>query len=222
MPFGATVPGVTEDSYLPNVRHAYDTIAEAYVEYVRDEMASQPFERAMLAVFAEMVRGAVLDVGCGTGRITAHLHELGMDVSGVDLSPEMLGIARRTYPHLKFELGSMTDLDLPDAGFGGIVAWYSMFYVPPERHHTVLSTFYRAIVPGGRLMLAFHAGDDEAVHHDQLGGYDVDLDSYRLDPERLGGRLTEAGFVVQATLVREPVPDREKAPQGYVLARKPA
>ncbi len=213
---------MTDHSFLTNVRHAYDTIAEAYVEYVRDEMASQPFERAMLAVFAETVRGPVLEVGCGTGRITEHLHQLGMDVSGVDLSPEMLGIARRTYPHLKFELGSMTDLDLPAAGFGGIVAWYSLFYLPPALHHTVLSTFHRAIVPGGRLMLAFHAGDDNAIHHDQLGGYDVDLDSYRLDPERLSERLVAAGFVVHAKLVREPVPDREKAPQGYILARKPA
>ena len=212
---------MTEDSFLPNVRHAYDTIAEAYVEYVRDEMASQPFERAMLAVFAETVRGRVLDVGCGPGRITAHLHELGMDISGVDLSPEMIEIARRTHPHLKFEVGSMTDLDLPSAGFGGIVAWYSMFYVPPELHRIVLAKFHRALVPGGRLLLAFHAGDDGVVHHTQLGGYDVDLNSYRLDPDRLGERLTAAGFVVHAKLVREPRADRENSPQGYVLARKP-
>ena len=212
---------MTDDSFLTNVRHAYDTIAEAYVEYVRDEMASQPFERAMLAVFAELVGGKVLDVGCGTGRITAHLHELGLDISGVDLSPEMLGIARRTNPHLEFEIGSMTDLDLPAAGFGGIVAWYSMFYVPPELHHDVLTRFHRALVPGGRLLLGFHAGDDSAVHHQQLGGFDVDLNSYRLDPERLCERLTAAGFAVHAQLVREPIPDREKAPQGYILARKP-
>ncbi len=185
--------GVTDRSFLANTRHAYDTIAEVYVEYVRDEMASQPFERAMLAVFAETVRGPVLDVGCGPGRITAHLHQLGMDVSGVDLSPEMIGI----------------------------VAWYSLFYVPPELHHTVLAKFHRALVPGGRLLLAFHAGDDGVVHHKQLGGYDVDLDSYRLDPERLGERLAAAGFVVHAKLVREPRPDRENAPQGYLLARKP-
>ena len=212
---------MTQGSFLKNVRHAYDTIAEAYVEYVRDEMASQPFERAMLAVFAETVRGKILDVGCGPGRITAHLHELGMDISGVDLSPEMIGIARRTHPHLKFEVGSMTEFDLPAAGFGGIVAWYSMFYVPPQLHGIVLAKFHRALVPGGRLLLAFHAGDDGFVHHDQLGGFDVDLDSYRLDPERLCERLVAAGFVVHAKLVREPVPDRENSPQGYVLARKP-
>jgi 2-polyprenyl-3-methyl-5-hydroxy-6-metoxy-1,4-benzoquinol methylase len=49
------------------------------------------------------------DVGCGTGRITAHLRQLGVDVFGIDLSPGMIEVARRDHPGLRFDLGSMTE-----------------------------------------------------------------------------------------------------------------
>jgi trans-aconitate methyltransferase len=39
--------------------------------------------------------GPVADVGCGPGNVTAHLHTLGLTAFGVDLSPEMVGLARR-------------------------------------------------------------------------------------------------------------------------------
>jgi hypothetical protein len=53
-----------------------------------------------------------------------------VDAFGVDLSPEMIALARRTYPHLRFEVGSMLALDTPDASLGGVVANYSIIYVP--------------------------------------------------------------------------------------------
>nr|WP_240973214.1 class I SAM-dependent methyltransferase [Nonomuraea sp. FMUSA5-5] len=69
----------------------------------------------MLTGFAELVRaagpGPVADAGCGPGRLAAHLHGLGSPVSGVDLSPQMIAVARQAYPGLRFEVGSMTALD---------------------------------------------------------------------------------------------------------------
>jgi len=61
----------------------------------------------------------VADVGCGPGHVTAHLHELGVDAFGIDLSPEMVAVARREHPAPRFEVGSMTDLDLPAASMPG-------------------------------------------------------------------------------------------------------
>jgi SAM-dependent methyltransferase len=213
---------VTEASYLTTTRTAYDTLAAAYVDFIRDEMAAQPFDRAMLAVFAETVQGPVMEIGCGPGRISAHLHDLGVQVSGIDLSPEMIAIARKTYPHLRFDVGSMTELDLPEGGLGGIVAWYSLFYIPPEQQPPIFAAFHRALAPGGSLLLAFQVGEDHLVHQPNVGGFDVELFSYRLDPERVGKQLADAGFVMHARLVREPNQARnEKAPQAYLMACKP-
>jgi trans-aconitate methyltransferase len=80
----------------------------------------------MPASFAELVRacgaGPVADLGCGPGRVTAHLGDLGVDALGTDLSPAMVAEARSRHPELRFDEGDLTALDLPDGALGGLVA----------------------------------------------------------------------------------------------------
>ncbi len=93
---------MTEPSYLCATRAAYDTVAVDYAELVSRELAAKPLDRALLAAFAELVQaagvGPVADLGCGPGRVTAHLHHLGLTAFGVDLSPAMVAAARRRHP----------------------------------------------------------------------------------------------------------------------------
>ena len=90
---------MTEPLYLRTTRAAYDAVAVEYAERFRSELEARPLERAMLAAFAELVRGAgagaVADLGCGPGRVTAYLHSLGLAAYGVDLSPQMIALARQ-------------------------------------------------------------------------------------------------------------------------------
>jgi ubiquinone/menaquinone biosynthesis C-methylase UbiE len=84
---------VTEPSYLAGTRAAYDTVATDYAEIVRAvELMEGPLDRAMLAAFAELVQasagGAVADLGCGPGRVTAHLNALGASVFGIRSGPQ--------------------------------------------------------------------------------------------------------------------------------------
>jgi SAM-dependent methyltransferase len=161
-------------------------------------------------------------VGCGPGRVTAHLHALGVPASGVDLSPTMVAIARRMHPGLRFAEGSMTDLDVPDGTLGGIVAWYSSIHVPDERLPGVLAGFARALAPGGYLQLAFQVGD-EVAHRTEAGGHTVALDFHRRRPDQVAELVRRAGMAVQARTVREPDdgPFPESMPQAFLLARKP-
>jgi trans-aconitate methyltransferase len=108
------------------VRASYDAIATDHAQRFADELADQPWDRAVLAAFAELVTtagGPVADLGCGPGYTTAHLRALGLDVSGVDLSPGMVAEAPRVHPDIRFEVGSMTALDRPDGQLAGVVAW---------------------------------------------------------------------------------------------------
>ena len=79
-----------------------------------------PVAAGGLAAFAEEVRhlGPALDVGCGPGTVTAHLASLGLDVSGVDLSPRMVAHARYRDPELHFAVASATEVRIADASVG--------------------------------------------------------------------------------------------------------
>lgn len=215
---------MTEPAFLTSTRAAYDVVA-AHADQFDGDLASRPLDRAMLAAFAELVRttnaGPVADVGCGTGQVTAHLHALGLDVFGVDLSPGMVEVARRAHPGLRFDVGSMTELDLPDGTLGGIVARYSLIHIPPERQPAVLAEFHRVLAPGGHLLLAFQTGD-ERLHRTEAFGQPISLDAYRLPPDRTATLVERAGLVVHARLVREPNRPAEKVPQACLMARRPA
>ncbi|WP_435154363.1 class I SAM-dependent DNA methyltransferase [Amycolatopsis sacchari] len=211
---------MTEPAFVTETRAAYDTVAADYAEVLRDLLADSTFDRAMLGAFAELVpEGRVAEIGCGPGRIAAHLASLGLDVFGVDLSPQMVEVARERYPGLRFEVGTMLALDLPDASLDGLVAWYSIIHTPPERLPEVFAEFARVLKPGGYLLLAFQAGDDHRHHIEHAYNHDVSLDAYRLSPDRIGELLSAAGFEETARLVRRPE-GVEKTPQAYLLSQR--
>ncbi|NEN06382.1 class I SAM-dependent methyltransferase [Diaminobutyricibacter tongyongensis] len=213
-----------EDARLASIRTAYDTVAVDYAELLRDELTVKPWDRGMLATFAELVSadgpGPVADLGCGPGRITAHLHDLGLDAFGIDLSPGMIDVARAAHPAFRFDVGTMTDLAIPDASLAGAVAWYSIIHSPPEQLPVVFAEFERVLAPGGRLLLAFQVGDEHR-HMDAGYGHSISLDAWRLSPDAVALLLEDAGLQVDARLVRQP-DSWEKVPQAFLVARKPA
>jgi SAM-dependent methyltransferase len=210
---------VTDDLFLNPTRATYSTVAESYDRFVppvRDDVE----DRALLTAFADLVRGGpVADLGCGTGRVTAFLAAAGLDVSGIDLSPEMLAVARRDHPELRFSEGSLLALDLPDGGLAGAVAWYSIIHTPPERLPAVAAELFRVLRPGGHLQLGFHVGDRRHHRSDGYGHEGFSLDIYWLPVDRVCDLMSDAGFEILTKVLRDPA---ARVPQGRVLARKPA
>ncbi|MET8755449.1 class I SAM-dependent methyltransferase [Streptomyces sp. NPDC004667] len=213
---------MTESSRLSAVRASYDAVAVDHARLLTGVLEAAPLDRAMLGAFAECVRGggggAVADLGCGPGGMTAYLNGLGVRAFGVDLSPAMVAVARRSYPGLRFEVGRMAPLDIADGVLGGVLAWHSTAHTPPGELPAVFTEFARVLAPGGYALLAFEAGDGRLPDHPD--GHRVDPAVHGTPPGLVAERLAGAGLAEVARLVREPGPT-ETIPHGFVLARKP-
>lgn len=208
---------------LETVRESYDRCADAYVETRMGRLEPEPWLRAALAAFAESVRelGPVLDVGCGPGHVTAHLTELGVEASGVDLSPRMIEHARRQYPELRFSVASATELELAPGSLGGVLGWWSLFNLPREALPGVLSTFAGALVPGGQALIGTHVGDGDHPRTVGYGGLPVSWTTHLYQPAELASMLADAGLEVVVELRWPPVPPSMR-PQVLIAARRPA
>jgi SAM-dependent methyltransferase len=214
---------VQQPSDLDAVRASYDRVADTYVELGMGELGPQPWLRAALAAFAETVRGLgpVLDVGCGPGTVTAHLVGLGLDVSGVDLSPRMVEHARHRYPGLRFAVASATALDLAPASLGGVLGWWSLFNLPRETLPGVLAAFAQALVPGGQALVGTHVGDGDVMRTEAYGGVPVSWTTHLWRPEHVATLLADVGLEVIAELRFPELPDVAR-PQVLLAAGRPA
>lgn len=166
-------------------RRAWDKQASAYDRQIgwfeRHVFGEQ---RAWACAQAE---GRVLEVAVGTG-LNLAFYAPGADVTGVDLSPEMLQIARRRAAELGRNLelreGDAHDLPFDDESFDSVVATYSLCNIPdPSR---AVAEMRRVLRPGGRLVLVDHIRSaSRPVFWAQKA---IELVSVRLDGDRMTRR----------------------------------
>jgi trans-aconitate 2-methyltransferase len=94
----------------------------------------------------------ILDVGCGTGQLTARIAESGAEVEGLDSSTEMIGQARRNYPNIRFRLANAAEFTVEqpyDAVFSNAVLHWI------KDAESAVSSFASALKPGGRFVAEF-------------------------------------------------------------------
>jgi len=197
-------------------------MAEHYAEFVQDPTNTEPLGRALIGVFADLVRsfrhdGRVADVGCGPGHLSDLLDRMGLPVRGIDLSPSLIDLARHNRPDLPFEVGSILELGIADCALSGVLAHYSIIHTPPEHVPTALAEFARVLEPGGYLLMGFQSGNDnlqrwEAFDHKVSPAYRWAINS-------LADRLRSEGLLEVARLRVQPGP-HGRFPDGHLLARK--
>ncbi len=104
-----------------------------------DLLAAQPGER-------------ILDVGCGTGHLTAQIAEAGALVTGIDRSPEMVRQAKEKYPDLRFQVMDAREIVLSES-FDAVFSNATLHWITePER---VIAGIARSLRPGGRFVAEF-------------------------------------------------------------------
>lgn len=129
----------------------------------------------------------------------------------------MVEVARREHPGLRFEVGSMTDLDLSAASVAGLLAWWSLIHIPDAEMPAVLGHFHRVLRPGGPLQLGFHVGEESRLKTAGYGGHPMKVYVHRRQPDQVATWQRDAGFDVEAHLLL--VSDANR-PQAILCARR--
>lgn len=118
----------------------------------------RPVEVLLLVRLRAELSGAVLELGCGAGRIGGYLMALAREFHGIDLSPEMIAEAHRRYPDGDFLQGDVRDLSrFADGSLDAVVAGCNLLDVfDVGERREMLREIGRLLVPGGVLIMSSH------------------------------------------------------------------
>jgi SAM-dependent methyltransferase len=202
------------------VRRTYDDLASEYATHIAGELLGKPLDRELLDRFADRTRGLgpVCELGCGPGHVARYLHDRGVDVHGIDLSPAMVQRARSLHPGISFREGDMLALDVDDGAFAGVISFYAIVHLAPASLPAAFRELRRVLRPGGIALVAFHVGD-EIVRPAELWGIPVALEWIFFRTEDVSASIAAAGLTVGEVIEREPYEGVEHpSRRAYVFA----
>jgi trans-aconitate methyltransferase len=105
--------------------------------------------KGLVALLAPEVGERILDLGCGTGVLTAEIAERGAEVLGVDRSEEMISQARKKFPALKFEVLDARELRF-NTEFDAVFSNAVLHWIPESEQ--VIAGVAQTLKPGGRFV----------------------------------------------------------------------
>jgi SAM-dependent methyltransferase len=201
------------------LRSSYDAVARKYEVRFLDELHDKPRDRELLEEFARSADDPVVDIGCGPGQVGAFVRERGRRVVGLDLSPEMVRLAKGRLDGAV--VADMRFLPLASGQIGGLVAFYSLIHLRRAELEPALREFRRVLRPGAHVLLSVHEGHNE-----------VELDRFLEEPVPFGATLfeldelvtasQEAGLDVTLAERRAPYATESGTVRLYVDVRRPA
>jgi len=208
---------------LKKIERVYDSLAKEYADTFSDDHNKKPQDREILVRFAKEIgnRRPVWDLGCGPGQTTRYLKNLGLTISGLDLSEKLLEQARTLHPDIHFQKGNILDLEFEDNSIAGIVAFYAIVHFTEEQVEQAFREVFRVLQPGGTFLFTFHIGED-TIRLEEFLGRKIDIDFMFFTTGFVSNCLKKVGFEELEVIERDPYPGVEyESRRAYVLAKKP-
>lgn len=147
------MPKPKDKDAVMDVATAYRTVAKKYMAKVKSEDLDHPYIERFLALFAPKKK--ILDLGAGTGMLSEEMmdrHKL--NVEAIDISREMVSIAKKQYPKLKILKMDLRKLNFRPSSFDGVFANYSLIHIPEKDVPDTLRGVGKVLKRGGYLYLA--------------------------------------------------------------------
>lgn len=180
------------------VADGYDVIAERYLAW-GEGVHDDPRDSMVELLTARLAAGSrVLDLGCGAGTTATHLARR-FAVTGVDISPAQVALARSAAPEATFLDADLASVDFPDGSFDAVVALYSISHVPRDEHAGLFLRIGRWLAPDGLLLASLGSTDAPDWTGEWLG---VPMFFSAWDADTNRRLLRAAGFALEFDEVR--------------------
>ena len=202
---------VTGLEELNTIYYNSERVVSAYSTYMKGKLT-----QAEESIFSSIKPGKILDVGCGTGRTTANLVNLGFDVVAFDFSLPMILKAQLIYPTCDFKVMDATDLKtLDDNSFEYVLFSYNGLdcIYPLENRIKAIRELHRVLKPDGLFIFSSHNKkwvkdhpeknrliEDGYVIHSGGDGTEI---SYTTNPVQQGRQLYYNGFILKTIIPGE-------------------
>jgi SAM-dependent methyltransferase len=205
------------------VAETYNRVAREYADKFCGEHEKKPKDREILLRFSKEIAGRkpVWDFGCGPGHTTQYLSNLGIEISGLDVSEKLVEQAGMLYPGIKYQAGNILDLEFKTGSIAGIVAFYAIVHFSQEQVEKAFREIYRVLQPGGIFLFTYHIGE-ETIHLNGFLEKTVEIDFMFFKTDFIFNCIKNVGFENIEIIEREPYPEVEyQSRRAYVFAKKP-
>ena len=203
---------------LQAIAHAYAAGAEEYARKFGDDLVTNALDRGVVddAIAGLEARALVLDLGCGPGQVSAHVRAAGHAAVSIDLTLEMLRVARSRGAADVPVRADVQRLPVADARAGAAVCWYSLHNLPRTAMPAVLAELRRVLRVGGRLLIATHGGVGEELHATEWHGRPESIVVTYYAEQELEDLVRRARFGDVSARRRDPLPHEHQVEKLYV------
>lgn len=158
-------------------------------------------------------RGKALDIGCGcTGRFIDLLSREGFTPSGMDVSSEMLALAKEKHPQVEFINADVCQYEFAEK-YDFITAWDSIWHIPLDQQRQVMTKIVDSLNIGGIFIFSFGGTTEEGFHTNSFMGPEVYYSS-------LGTNGFLSLFIEQGCMVRHLEFDQYPELHTYLIVEK--
>ena len=192
------------------VQNSWDKIGVIYDSY-RDKHKIDDELAEIVALLPK--KGKVLDVGSGSGEpVAKFLSEQGLEVIGIDISENMVKLARKNVPKAIFTQMDLLALDFEDNTFDGLICVYTLWHVPRKEHSQIFKNFQKILKSNG--LMVINTGIRESEGMSDFFGEPMLWSNHH--PKTTLKIVKDAGFSIEFEGIKE----RGEEFQYWIFARK--
>lgn len=150
------------------------------------------------------IGGNILDAGCGAGVDSCYMQSKGYLVNGIDMSINMIELAKKKNPKVHFEKADMRELNFGTETFDGILSSFSIIHIPKQDLLSTLNNFNRILKREGVIYLGIQEGDSKEIVIDEPLKLDEKIFLNIMSVQELKNLLEAAGFEILKEFNRLP------------------